>query len=180
MNVELISTGYTYDDGRIAINNAFSGQASFNTFSATSTYVTQLRIQNIQSGTSVTNLGVDLNGNVVSGGSTPSSGTFIPLTDIATVVAWDYSLGPNSYILLTENVTLAIKNVTDASYGTILIKQDAPGNRSLTFSGSPYTNKVVNGGAGSILLTSTGGAEDILSFVCKGSILYWTVGYNYN
>jgi len=34
MNGELITTAYTYHDGRVALNNAFSGTASFNIFDA--------------------------------------------------------------------------------------------------------------------------------------------------
>ena len=50
---ELITTGYTYHDGRVAINNAFSGTAIFNVVSAQT-----INIATIGGTTSITNLGM--------------------------------------------------------------------------------------------------------------------------
>jgi len=128
MTGELIPTGYTYDQGRIAINNSFSAQ------------------------------------------------TFQTLTDTATI-SWDYSLGANAVVTLGGNRALSITNISDGDYGTIIIIQDGAGNRTLSL---PATSKVINGGGGSILLTSTASAQDILSFVYKASTFYWTAGYDYS
>lgn len=138
------------------------------------TYVNNLNIKLIGAGIPITKLGVDADGYVVSGGSTPS---FITLTYAATTY-WGYDLGSNAEVTLNGNTILSITGVSDGDYGTIIVTQDGPGNRSLSFGASP--NKVVNGGGGTVLLTSTGGAVDILSFVYRGSTFYWTVGYNYS
>ena len=114
--------------------------------------------------------------NIVTGTTSPSSGAFIGLTDGATVT-WNYTLGSNAELTIGGNRTLAINNISEGDYGTLVIVQDGTGGWNITL---PGTSKVVNGGGGSILLTSNALAEDILSFVYRNSTFYWNVGYNYN
>ena len=167
---ELITTGYTYHDGRVAINNAFSGTAIFNVVSAQT-----INIATIGGTTSITNLGIDASGNIVSGSSSSTS-AFQTLID-NTTIDWDYSIGNNAVVILGGNRTLAISNIVDGASGTFIVKQDGAGARSLIL---PATSKIVNGGGGTILLSSAPNSEDILSFVYNSSTFYWNIGYNYN
>ncbi len=99
----------------------------------------------------------------------------------STGVTWNVSGNSTNYKLtLTANTTLNLTNVRNGEYGTIILIQDSGGNRTLTLgtlNGSPTTHKVVNGG--SLTLTSTANAIDILSFVYDGSVFYWNKGLNY-
>jgi hypothetical protein len=285
---ELIQTAHTYDEGRIAINYAFSGESSFNVFSAATIYsastnlydifelknsedatriqpginiftggtdnfptvnLTAATIDNltvsgasslgtvsattmisgstnlysifalagsdtnditrVQPGTNIFTGGTDnyptvnltaatLNNLTVSGASslgtvsatTIISGStnlcdifvinvnnksFLTLTD-DTAIFWDYLLGYSAEVTLGGNRTLGIANVSNGDYGTLKVIQDGVGNRTLTLSGS---NLVINGGEGSMLLTSNPNAIDILSFVYDGTNFLWNAGYNY-
>lgn len=102
---------------------------------------------------------------------------FQTLTDGATVT-WDFSnyQSRSAYLLIGGNRTLAINNCNDGAFGTLLVQQDATGGRTLAL---PSGSKVIGGGAGVITLTATAGAIDILSFVQRGSTLYWNYGLNY-
>lgn len=179
MTGQLILSSYTYDVGRNAINEAFSGCAYFNGVSGTSITATSLTIESIGAGTAVYNLGVDTNGSVVTATTTSSSG-FQTLTDAATIT-WDYNLGANAEVTLTNIRTLVITGATDGCSGILLAKQDAVGNRNIVFGGTE-THKVINGGLGAIVLSKDPNAEDILSFVFRASTntFYWNLGYNYN
>jgi Hep_Hag. len=75
------------------------------------TYVGSLNIANIGPGTSTTNLGIDLNGNVISGRSV----SFQTLTDAATII-WDYSLGSNTEVTITATRILSITNISDGDF----------------------------------------------------------------
>lgn len=101
-----------------------------------------------------------------------------------TGVTWDLSGNSTNYkITLTGNTTLNLNNVRNGEYGTIILTQDATGSHSITFgtvNGSAATHKVINGGAGSVTLTATANAIDVLSFVYDGSNVYWNYGLNYN
>jgi hypothetical protein len=168
-------------------------------------YVPYLNISNIGTGTPIINLAIDLLGNVVTGttgGATFTGGTvngqtnftnglsattisagtiltkFQTLTDAATI-NWDYSLGANCEVTLTANRILSVTNVNDGQFGTIIVKQDGTGGHTLSL-GSPGTHRVANGGGGSVLLTSTPSAQDVLSFFYRNSVFYWNIGYNYN
>lgn len=237
MNGELITTAYTYHDGRVALNNAFSGTATFNIFDASmissggtdlgsiflstnnitrvqpglnittggtadnpiinlssspsitnlnvsgntslqAVSATTINIQSIgESNSSITNIGIDSLGNIVSGTST----AFQLLSDSATIL-WDYKLGTNAEITLGGNRTLLLTGISDGSSGVLLVKQDSSGNRTLSLTGTSGTHKVVGGGSGTIVLSSKGNSEDILSFIYKSSTstYYWNIGYEYN
>ena len=98
------------------------------------------------------------------------------LTDGATIT-WDCKVTLNDSVTLAGNRTLAMSNAVAGMYGTLVVKQDATGSRTLTL---PANSKVINGGAGAIALTSTAAAKDILSFYFDGTYYYWTYGKNYN
>jgi hypothetical protein len=98
-------------------------------------------------------------------------------------ITWDVSGTSTNYqATLTGNTTLALTNVRNGDYGTIILTQDGTGARSLTLgtvNGSATTHRVVNGGGGSAVLTSNGNAIDILTFTYNGSTMFWTVGNDY-
>jgi len=227
MTGELIQSANTYNEGRVAINSAFSGEVSFNILSAETIYSgsTDLYdifetgsgdITRVQGGTNLftggtannpilnlidspsinnftasgnTDLGI-LSADTIYSGSTElynifgtGSGTaitksFQTLDCIGAGTSnWDFQNGYNAYIVLTGNTTLNITNSEDGDYGTLFIVQDGVGSKTLTL---PGTDLVVNGGGGSITLSSTPNANDILSFVQYGIKRYWNVGLNYN
>jgi hypothetical protein len=91
---------------------------------------------------------------------------------------WDVALGLNAKITLTGNVTsFTINNARIGTIGTLAVTQDATGGRTIVL---PTGSKVTNGGAGSILLTSTASAIDILSFYYDGTNYFWSYGTNFS
>jgi hypothetical protein len=100
-----------------------------------------------------------------------------------TTVNWDVSGQSTNYdITLTGTTTLNLSNVRNGEYGTIIVRQDGVGGRTLTLgtvNGSAGTHRVANGGGGTIILTSNANAIDILTFTYNGSIMFWTVGNDY-
>ena len=111
--------------------------------------------------------------------------TIDPYEDVGNVnsITWDVSGTSTNYeATLTGNTTLDLTNVRNGDYGTIIIKQDGVGSRTITLgnvNGGAGTHRVANGGGGSIILTSNASATDILTFTYNGSIMYWTVGNDY-
>ena len=99
----------------------------------------------------------------------------------STTITWDVSGTSTNYTTtLTASTTINLTNVRNGEYGTIILKQDAVGSQTITLgtlNGSATTHKVVNGG--SLTLTSTANAIDMLSFVYDGSVVYWNKGLNY-
>jgi hypothetical protein len=77
------------------------------------------------------------------------------------------------------NRTLAFSGVALSMNGTLIVKQDATGSRTLTL---PSGSKVVSGGSGAITLTTTANAVDILTWFTPdgGTTYYWNYGKNYN
>lgn len=103
------------------------------------------------------------------------------LTSGATIT-WDMDSGANANLTLGTNGTVDITNVESGDYGTIIITQDATGSRTITFgniNGGAGTHVSVSGGLGSITLTSTGSAVDILSYYYDGTSVHWSAGYDY-
>jgi len=97
---------------------------------------------------------------------------FVSLTDGETIT-WDYDDGYNAKVTLGGNRTLEIENAEDGDAGTLVVKQDAVGSRTLTLpSGSLEIN-------GSITLTTTANAIDILAWLYDGTNYYWNVGNGY-
>ena len=96
----------------------------------------------------------------------------------ASTITWDVSGTSTNYeATLTAATQLFITNVRNGDYGTLIVHQDATGDRVLTFGGG--TNFVVNGGGGAPTLTGNANATDILSFTYNGTAFYWTVGNDY-
>jgi hypothetical protein len=98
-------------------------------------------------------------------------------------INWDVSGTSTNYeATLTATTTLNLTNVRNGDFGTIIIRQDGVGSRTLTLgtvNGPTGTHRVANGGGGSIILTSNASAIDILTFTYNGSIMFWTVGNDY-
>jgi hypothetical protein len=100
-----------------------------------------------------------------------------------TTVNWNVSGQSTNYeITLTGTTTLNLSNVRNGEYGTIIVRQDGVGGRTITLgtiNGSGGTHRVANGGGGSIILTSNASAIDVLTFTYNGSIMFWAVGNDY-
>ena len=96
------------------------------------------------------------------------SSSAITLADSA-IITWDYSLGKNATVTLSDNRVLNITNCKDGAQGTLTVKQDGTGGRTLTFGSG--MNKVANGGNGSITLSIAPNSVDELSFLCTASYL---------
>jgi len=159
---ELITTADTYDAGRQAINNAFSAQTSFNILSASTIFSGGTNLSDLLTGSSSPSTAITKNFQTLTIGGTGIS-------------AWDYRSGYNATITLTGNISLNITNTEDGDYGTLQVIQDSTGSRQLTL---PDLSKLVNGG-GSLVLSSSANAKDILTFVKIGSTFYWNIGYDY-
>jgi len=111
--------------------------------------------------------------------STPSIQAFSGLT-FGTTLNWNLTNSTNATVTLTGNVTtFNITGLQNGISGVLKIVQDGVGGRTLALPLSPVS-EVANGGNSSVILTTTAGAVDILSFVYDGTKLYWNAGYNYN
>jgi hypothetical protein len=91
------------------------------------------------------------------------------LTDSATIT-WNMAGGTNATVTLGGNRTLSVSNMSAGQFATLIIKQDATGSRSLTL---PSGSKVVNSGAGAVILSTTANAIDILTCFYDGANYYW-------
>ena len=174
-------------------NSVVLGGESITATTSNTVYVPNLNIKTIGVGTSVNNLGIDSNGNVVVGsassGSTSSGGiTIDPYYQVGTgsTFTWVVSGGTNGSTnyetTISANTTVNLTNVINGHYGTLILHQDSVGSRTLTFgtvNGGSVTHRVVNGGGGLPVLTSNAYATDILSFTYNGSSMFWTVGNDY-
>jgi hypothetical protein len=98
-------------------------------------------------------------------------------------ITWNVSGQSTNYqATLTATTTLNLTNVRNGDYGTIILTQDSVGGRTIslgTINGASATHRVVNGGGGSVVLTSNANAIDILTFTYNGSTMFWTVGNDY-
>ncbi len=106
--------------------------------------------------------------------------TPVALTAGATIT-WSPLSGLNASVTLNANSTLAFGATPPAgSSGTLIVTQPATGgpyNLTLpTVAGK--TNKVLGSSSG-ILLSTTAGAKDIVSFFYDGNDFYWNVGMGY-
>ncbi len=116
---------------------------------------------------------------VGAGGTGNTSFAYQTLTDGATVTWTVAGLVNNATVTLGGNRALAFSGLANGMTGTIIVKQDATGSRTLTLP-AQCTNKVINGGAGAITLSTAANAIDILTFTYDGTNCYWTYGPNYN
>lgn len=129
-------------------------------------YIDSVQIDNIR-GTGKRALSVDEFGNLFS-----QAKSLVTLVDAATVL-WDINESLDAEVLLQGNRTLSITNVTAGTYGTIAVTQDGTGSRTLTL---PAGSKVQGG---SLTLTTTPGATDLLGFYYNGSTFFFNIGKNY-
>lgn len=79
----------------------------------------------------------------------------------------------------TATRALNLTNPTNGGFYTLVVKQDATGGALMTL-GVGCTWKVVNGGAGLIVLTAAANSIDILSFTYDGTNCYANVQVNFN
>lgn len=80
-------------------------------------------------------------------------------------------------VTLGGNRTLAITGASAGMRGTLLIKQDATGSRTLTL---PAGSKVAGGGSGAVTLSTAANAVDRLQWEYDGANYYWTATANFN
>ena len=132
-----------------------------------------------QSGVSQVNVASQITGVTpkANGGTGNSTWDYATLTDGATVTWTVAGLVNNAVVTLGGNRTLAFSGLVNGMSGTLIVKQDATGSRSLTL---PAGSKVINGGSGAITLSTTANAIDILTWTYDGTNTYWTFGKNYN
>jgi hypothetical protein len=103
------------------------------------------------------------------------------LTDAPTI-NWNPALGLNASVTLGGNRTLSFSTTpVVGSYGTVVLTQDATGNRIITL---PSINGVANKVLGSaststVALSTAANAKDILNFYFDGTTCYWNIGQGY-
>lgn len=182
-------SGGTFTGGTVTGSTNFTNGLTANTISATTYNNLPIDIRvtggTYSSGTAIftNNTGGTFS---VTGFSTGNGVSITPYNNVgsATTITWNVSgVSTNYEVTLTGTSTLSLTNVRNGEYGTIIVKQDSVGNRTLSFgtvNGGVTTHKVVNGGAGVPTLTSNANATDILSFTYNGVFMFWTVGNDYN
>lgn len=98
------------------------------------------------------------------------------LTDAPTIT-FDVTISKNAQVTLGGNRTLTFAGIQPGEYYTLLVIQDGTGARSLVL---PAECKVINGGAGTVILTEAAGALDLLTFYYDGTNYFLCYGINYN
>jgi hypothetical protein len=100
------------------------------------------------------------------------------LTD-GTTISWNPTSGLNASVTLGGNRTLSFASTPEiGSYGTLVVTQDATGNRTITLPGT--ANKVLGSASNNtIALSTAANAKDILNFYFDGASYYWNVGQGY-
>jgi len=97
-------------------------------------------------------------------------------------ISWNPALGLNASVTLNQNSTLSFSTTpVVGSYGTVVLTQDATGNRTITL---PTINGVANKVLGSaststVALSTAANAKDILNFYFDGATCYWNIGQGY-
>lgn len=95
---------------------------------------------------------------------------------IGSIVNWNLSENYNSNLTLTGNKTLKLNNLYEGDYGTIIIKQDSTGSRTLAI---PSNSLVSGDGQGSLTLSTDPGSVDVASFYYDGQFIYWNLSKNF-
>lgn len=174
--------GGSFSGGTITGPTTFTNGLTANTISAT-TYQ-NLPVSGLTEGDNINISGSNGNFTISVTGITGGS-SIDPYYDSGSgsTITWDVSGQSTNYeATLTATTTLNLTGVTNGDYGTIIINQDGVGSRTITLgtvNGLSTTHRVVNGGGGSIVLTSNASATDILTFTYNGTVMYWTVGNDY-
>lgn len=120
-----------------------------------------------------TKFSVDQNGTIT------GKQAYVTLSDGATVTWTLGGIINNASVTLGGNRTLSLSGLSNGMGGTLIVNQDGTGSRTLTLP-SECTNKVINGGAGAVTLSTAAGSVDILTFTYDGTNCYWTYGNRYN
>ena len=220
---ELIQSAYTYNQGRIAINNAFSGEASLNGFSANTMFSGQTNLYDIfltttdgnditrvQSGTNISTGGtanepiINLDNNIsvisISADTIFSGNTnlydifattvenkgFVTLTSPTSAFTWDYSSYNNANLILNGKSTLSIININNGDEGKLKVYMSTEVTTNERVLYLPLNKFIENNsikeidGNQEILLSQTGTAVDILSFIYDNEDFFWKSRLNYN
>lgn len=100
------------------------------------------------------------------------------LTDAATI-SWVPSQGLNASVTLAGNRTLSFSTApVSGAYGTLVVKQDATGGRTLTL--PSVANKILGSSSTTTIgLSTTANAIDIINFYFDGTNYFWNVGQGY-
>ena len=100
------------------------------------------------------------------------------LTDAATI-SWVPSQGLNASVTLAGNRNLSFSTApVSGAYGTLVVKQDATGGRTLTL--PSVANKVLGSTSTTTIgLSSAANAIDIVNFYFDGTNYFWNVGQGY-
>jgi hypothetical protein len=104
------------------------------------------------------------------------------LTYSGSTISWNPTQGLNAAITLTQNSTLSFTAAPPVgSYGTVVLTQDATGNRTITLPTiTNVTNKVLGSTSTStVSLSTAANSKDILSFYYDGTVVYWNIGQGY-
>jgi hypothetical protein len=95
-------------------------------------------------------------------------------------ITWTASNGLNASVTLNSNSTLAFSATPPVGvYGTLVVIQPASGGPYTLALPTALTNKVLGSSTGTITLSSTANAKDLLTFYYDGSTCYWNVGQGY-
>jgi len=94
-------------------------------------------------------------------------------------ISWNPALGLNAGVTLAGNRTLSFSTPpASGAYGTLVVKQDATGGRTLTL--PSVANKILGSSSTTTIgLTTTANAIDIVNFYFDGTNYFWNVGQGY-
>jgi hypothetical protein len=95
----------------------------------------------------------------------------VPVTFASPTTTIDLSLG-NIEVTLTGNTAIAFTNYVSGSSWVVYLIQDATGGRIVTWDDHPSTGTVDWGIYGAPVLSTTPNKMDILTFVCRGSLIH--------
>jgi len=100
------------------------------------------------------------------------------LTD-AGAISWNPSNGLNASVTLAGNRTLSFSTAPPTgAYGTLVVKQDATGGRTLTL--PSVANKILGSSSTTTIgLSTAANAIDIVNFYFDGTNYFWNVGQGY-
>jgi hypothetical protein len=100
------------------------------------------------------------------------------LTDAGTI-SWNPSSGLNASVTLAGNRTLSFSTAPPTgAYGTLVVKQDATGSRTLTL--PSVANKILGSSSTTTIgLSTAANAIDIVNFYFDGTNYFWNVGQGY-
>ena len=112
------------------------------------------------------------------------AGSPYPTVGDGSPITWNLASATVSNGIVTLNHTtstraLNISNPVNGGFYTLVVNQDGTGGAHMTL-GTGCTWKVVNGGAGAIVLSAAASAIDILTFTYDGANCYAVLNSNFN